>query len=78
MFIFLLGLQDLTRGNPQEQPAKWRGAWQHVMLSTGVRVIAVETLLNLSGAGVFHHFVTVPKGGMVRYKLTTVHQYIID
>ena len=47
-------------------------------LSMGERVIVVETLLNFSCSGTFLPFVRVPKGGMMRYKLTTLHQYIID
>lgn len=46
VFIILLGLQDLTRGNPAEQFAKLRGDWQHVTPSMGAGVIVVETLLN--------------------------------
>lgn len=30
VFILLLGLQDLTRGNQEEEPAKLRGYWHYL------------------------------------------------
>lgn len=42
------------------------------------RVIAVDTLLHFSCSGTFLSFVSQPKGGKMRYKPTTFHQYLID
>lgn len=53
-------------------------AQRALALSMEGRVIVVETLLNFSCSGTFPSFVTVPKGGKMRYKLTTFHQYLID